>query len=186
MLRICLKCWYELEIVCSSKKPQNRVNKCPTVVRGQDGIKDDTCSDKTQMLKYSEGGTWTCLTSRCLRDWNLSILCQSGDVRALPSGKYISLSSSRNVLFLKCQRMVSYPVIYLWKKKKKIQTGFLQMSFNMEYLKSPWNQNRVSLFLYWILQHLLYMIYLWIVLLISLKSQYVIFAAGGRIFKINK
>ncbi len=111
-------CWCELKIVCCSKKPQNMVNKCPMLVRGQDGIKDDIYSDKTQRLKYSEGGTWTCLTSRCFRDWNLSILCQSGDVRALLSGKYISLSSSRNVLFLKCQRMVLYPVIHLWGGKK--------------------------------------------------------------------
>ncbi len=61
-------CWCELENICSSKKPQNVVNECPMVVRGQDGIKDDTYIDKTQRFIYSDGGTWTCLTSRCFRD----------------------------------------------------------------------------------------------------------------------
>ncbi len=123
-------CWCELENICSSKKPQNVVNECPMVVRWQDGIKDDTYIDKTQRFIQR----WRNVD---LFDFSLlQRLKLVNSVRALPNGNYFSILFRKCIIF-EMSKNGLVPSYLFMKKKYKIQTGFFQMSFNIEYLKSP-------------------------------------------------
>ncbi len=57
-------------------------------------------------------------------------------MRALPSGNYFSILFRKFIIF-EMSKNGLVPSYLFMKKKYKIQTGFFQMSFNIEYLKSP-------------------------------------------------